>query len=40
METQTEKKRRRGNEQEKDDDASIVQHFLMAGPDSQDCRDQ
>jgi 14-3-3 protein epsilon len=40
METQTEKKRRRGNEQEKQEDVSIVQHFLTAGPGSQDCRDQ
>ncbi|WJX38134.1 hypothetical protein P8452_25829 [Trifolium repens] len=40
MEIQTEKKRRRENEQVKEDDSTIVQHFLTAGPGSQDCRDQ
>jgi hypothetical protein len=40
MEVQTEKKRRRENEKEKDDDSTVIQHFLTAGPGSQDCRDQ
>jgi hypothetical protein len=40
MEVQTEKKRRRDIEKEKEDDATVIQHFLTAGPGSQDCRDQ
>jgi hypothetical protein len=41
METQTEKKRRReeSNQMEKNDE-ELTQHFLSAGPGSQDCREQ
>jgi hypothetical protein len=40
MEVQTEKKRRRDNEEEKEGVSTVIQHFLTAGPGSQDCRDQ
>jgi 14-3-3 protein epsilon len=40
MDIQTEKKRRREPEKEKEDHLSVTQHFLTAGPGSQDCRDQ
>jgi hypothetical protein len=38
MEVQTEKKRRRNEERKENSDQ--IQHFLAAGPGSQDCRDQ
>jgi hypothetical protein len=40
MEIQTEKKRRREMEKEKEEHPTVIQHFLTAGPGSQDCRDQ
>jgi 14-3-3 protein epsilon len=40
MEVQTEKKRRREMEKEKEEHPTVIQHFLTAGPGSQDCRDQ
>jgi 14-3-3 protein epsilon len=40
MEAQAEKKRRRDNEDESVNTANLTQHFLTAGPGSQDCRDQ
>jgi hypothetical protein len=41
MEAQSEKKRRREdkNQSEKNDE-ELTQHFLSAGPGSQDCREQ
>jgi 14-3-3 protein epsilon len=40
MEVQTEKKRRRDDGKEKEEVPNVIQHFLTAGPGSQDCRDQ
>jgi hypothetical protein len=41
METQSEKKRRREEETSVNNDQSqATEHFLTAGPGSQDCRDQ
>jgi 14-3-3 protein epsilon len=40
MEVQTEKKRRRDDGKEKEEAPTVIQHFLTAGPGSQDCRDQ
>jgi hypothetical protein len=40
MEVQTEKKRRRDDGKEKEEVPTVIQHFLTAGPGSQDCRDQ
>jgi hypothetical protein len=40
MEAQTEKKRRREDGKEKEEVPTVIQHFLTAGPGSQDCRDQ
>jgi hypothetical protein len=41
MEIQTEKKRRREEKnQSEQNDGELTQHFLSAGPGSQDCREQ
>jgi hypothetical protein len=41
METQSEKKRRRDEEtSDNNDQSQATEHFLTAGPGSQDCRDQ